>query len=149
MQIHIKVKWKFTYACIHAKLNRIQCAKYWHCSFLSRTVHKLDSTLLEQAINPTHSLLTAGANSTLLFQTKIRAAFEIYKFNSSGEETPILGNGHSCRILLSNIYFRNKDLLQSCQDKLLPAYWLEFQDDKTTIQVNYFKSASHQWAISF
>ena len=57
MQIHIKVKWKFTYACIHAKLNRIQCAKYWHGSFLSRTVHKLDSTLLEQAINPTHSLL--------------------------------------------------------------------------------------------
>ena len=128
MQIHIKVKWKFTYACIHAKLNRIQCAKYWHGSFLSRTVHKLDSTLLEQAINPTHSLLVP----IQLFCSKPKSEPRLKSINLTLlvrrhqfliTDTVV---GYCCQIYISEI---KTSLIQSCQDELLPAYWLEFQDD--------------------
>ena len=43
-----------------------------------------------------------------------------------------LDNGQSCPILLPKWYFRNKNLSQSCQESysvVLPAHWIEFQDD--------------------
>ena len=36
--------------------------------------------------------------------------------------------------MLPNIYFRNKDLSRPYKDILLPAHWLEFQDDQLFFQ---------------